>query len=196
VYFRNTGNEEAKRKSIVGRRAGGAGDSIGSEVVEYVVSFAWIDIFRFLTVWYCRNPSDDRKSHIFDGRTLHSGAASFQLCDITDSLLVPLINDEKSVRKEPDVCHVLFSFSLANLSQIADGWYTSHEFNLIKAVVRRKHFNLLQGKIIEDKDCADLFVPGGLSSNNTMVRTVNKKYLRKAKRNRRPVAPERLMVSL
>ncbi|QRW16504.1 transcription factor tau subunit sfc1 [Rhizoctonia solani] len=146
VYFRNTANEEARRKSIVGRRAGGAGDSTGPEVVE--------------------TPSDDRKSHIFDGRTLHSGAASFQLCDITDSLLVPLINDQKSVRKEPD---------------IADGWYTSHEFNLIKAVVRRKHFNLLQGKIIEDKDCADL--------------TVNKKYLRKAKSNRRPVAPERLMAA-
>ncbi|KAF8681358.1 RNA polymerase III transcription factor (TF)IIIC subunit [Rhizoctonia solani] len=164
VYFRNTANEEARRKSIVGRRAGGAGDSTGPEVVEFV----------FVT------PSDDRKSHIFDGRTLHSGAASFQLCDITDSLLVPLINDQKSVRKEPD---------------IADGWYTSHEFNLIKAVVRRKHFNLLQGKIIEDKDCADLFVPGGLTSSNTMVRTVNKKYLRKAKSNRRPVAPERLMAA-
>ncbi|KAF8709297.1 RNA polymerase III transcription factor (TF)IIIC subunit, partial [Rhizoctonia solani] len=160
VYFRNTANEEARRKSIVGRRAGGAGDSTGPEVVDA--------------------PSDDRKSHIFDGRTLHSGAASFQLCDITDSLLVPLINDQKSVRKEPD---------------IADGWYTSHEFNLIKAVVRRKHFNLLQGKIIEDKDCADLFVPGGLTSSNTMVRTVNKKYLRKAKSNRRPVAPERLMAA-
>ncbi|GAB1519592.1 hypothetical protein RhiTH_002660 [Rhizoctonia solani] len=160
VYFRNTANEEARRKSIVGRRAGGAGDSTGPEVIDA--------------------PSDDRKSHIFDGRTLHSGAASFQLCDITDSLLVPLINDQKSVRKEPD---------------IADGWYTSQEFNLIKAVVRRKHFNLLQGKIIEDKDCADLFVPGGLTSSNTMVRTVNKKYLRKAKSNRRPVAPERLMAA-
>ncbi|KAH7343258.1 RNA polymerase III transcription factor IIIC subunit-domain-containing protein [Rhizoctonia solani] len=162
VYFRNTANEEARRKSIVGRRAGGTGDSAnaGPEVVEA--------------------PPDDRSSHIFDGRTLHSGAASFQLCDITDSLLVPLIKDEKSVRKEPD---------------IADGWYTSHEFSLIKAVVRRKHFNLLQGKIIEDKDCADLFVPGGLASSNTIVRPVGKKYLRKAKSNRRPVAPERLMVS-
>ncbi|KAG8711285.1 tau 95 subunit of transcription factor TFIIIC [Ceratobasidium sp. 423] len=152
VYFRNTANEEARRKSIVGRRAGGTGDN--AEVVEA--------------------PPDDRRSHIFDGRTLHSGAASFQLCDITDSLLVPLINDEKS---------------------IADGWYTSHEFSLIKAVVRRKHFNLLQGKIIEDKDCADLFVPGGLTSSNTMVRAVSKKYLRKAKSNRRPVAPERLMAA-
>ncbi|CAE6426690.1 unnamed protein product [Rhizoctonia solani] len=160
VYFRNTANEEARRKSIVGRRAGGTGDNTGLEVVDA--------------------PPDDRRSHIFDGRTLHSGAASFQLCDITDSLLVPLINDEKSVRKEPD---------------IADGWYTSHEFSLIKAVVRRKHFNLLQGKIIEDKDCADLFVPGGLTSSNTMVRAVSKKYLRKAKSNRRPVAPERLMAA-
>ncbi|CUA67791.1 Transcription factor tau subunit sfc1 [Rhizoctonia solani] len=162
VYFRNTANEEARRKSIVGRRAGGTGDSsnTGPDIVEA--------------------PSEDRTSHIFDGRTLHSGAASFQLCDITDSLLVPLINDEKSVRKEPD---------------IADGWYTSHEFGLIKAVVRRKHFNLLQGKVIEDKDCADLFVPGGLTSSNTMVRAVNKKYLKKAKSNKRPVAPERLMAA-
>ncbi|KAG9099694.1 tau 95 subunit of transcription factor TFIIIC [Ceratobasidium sp. 370] len=99
-------------------------------------------------------PGNDRESHIFDGQTLHAGAASFQLCDITDSLLVPLINDERAVRQEPD---------------IADGWYNSHEFALIKAVVRRKHFNLLQGKIISDKDCADLFVPGGLSSSNTIA---------------------------
>ncbi|KAG8738626.1 tau 95 subunit of transcription factor TFIIIC [Ceratobasidium sp. 428] len=160
VYFRNTANEDARRKSIVGRRAG------GENPVEVEV------------------PENDRESHIFDGKTLHTGAASFQLCDITDSLLVPLINDERSLRQEPD---------------IADGWYTSHEFALIKAVVRRKHFNLLQGKVISDKDCADLFVPGGLVSSNTFVRTASsstgKKFLRKARGNRRPVAPEKLMAA-
>ncbi|KAG8724936.1 tau 95 subunit of transcription factor TFIIIC [Ceratobasidium sp. 395] len=131
-----------------------------------------------------RIPENDHESHIFDGKTLHAGAASFQLCDITDSLLVPLINDARSLRQEPD---------------IADGWYTSHEFALIKAVVRRKHFNLLQGKVISDKDCADLFVPGGLASSNTVVRpassTAGKKFLRKARGNRRPVAPEKLMAA-
>ncbi|KAG9080001.1 tau 95 subunit of transcription factor TFIIIC [Ceratobasidium sp. UAMH 11750] len=160
VYFRNTANEDARRKSLVERRAG------GDNAAE------------------AEMPGNDRESHIFDGKTLHAGAASFQLCDITDSLLVPLINDERSVRQEPD---------------IADGWYTSHEFALIKAVVRRKHFNLLQGKIVSDKDCADLFVPGGLSSSNTIVRAVSssagKKFPRKARSNRRPVAPERLMAA-
>ncbi|KAG8723705.1 tau 95 subunit of transcription factor TFIIIC [Ceratobasidium sp. 395] len=160
VYFRNTANEDARRKSIVGRRAGGENP-------------AEVEV-----------PENDRESHIFDGKTLHTGAASFQLCDITDSLLVPLINDARSLRQEPD---------------IADGWYTSHEFSLIKAVVRRKHFNLLQGKVVSDKDCADLFVPGGLVSSNTFVRTASsstgKKFLRKARGNRRPVAPEKLMAA-
>ncbi|KAG8738635.1 tau 95 subunit of transcription factor TFIIIC [Ceratobasidium sp. 428] len=156
----NTANEDARRKSIVGRRAG-------------VDNPAEVEV-----------PENDRESHIFDGKTLHTGAASFQLCDITDSLLVPLINDARSLRQEPD---------------IADGWYTSHEFALIKAVVRRKHFNLLQGKVISDKDCADLFVPGGVASSNTVVRpassTAGKKFLRKARGNRRPVAPEKLMAA-
>ncbi|KAG9119523.1 tau 95 subunit of transcription factor TFIIIC [Ceratobasidium sp. 392] len=160
VYFRNTANEDARRKSIVGRRAGGDNPA------------------------EAETPGNDPESHIFDGKTLHGGAASFQLCDITDSLLVPLINDERSVRQEPD---------------IADGWYAAHEFALIKAVVRRKHFNLLQGKVISDKDCADLFVPGGLSSSNTMVPAVSssasKRFPRKARSNRRPPAPERLMAA-
>ncbi|QRW02231.1 transcription factor tau subunit sfc1 [Ceratobasidium sp. AG-Ba] len=160
VYFRNAANEEARRKSIVERRPGRENSTEAEP------------------------PAGDRESHIFDGRTLRTGAASFQLCDITDSLLVPLINDERSVRKEPD---------------IADGWYTSHEFALIKAVVRRKHFNLLQGKVISDKDCADLFVPGGLTASNSAARNgmphVGKKFPRKAKGNRRPVAPERLMAA-
>lgn len=83
--------------------------------------------------------------------------------------------------------------------QIADGWYISGEFGLIKAVVRRKHFNLLQGKVISDNDCADLFVEGGLSSSNNIIRiepaSTSKRFPRKSKSKRRPIAPEKLMVS-
>ncbi|KAF8605517.1 hypothetical protein BDV93DRAFT_439107 [Ceratobasidium sp. AG-I] len=161
VYFRNTANEDSRRKSIVGRRAGE--DNV-SKVVECVISSV-----------------NDPNSHIFDGETLHSGAASFQLCDITDSLLVSMIHDEEAIRQEPDV---------------SDGWYTAKEFGFIKAVVRRKHFNLLQGKVISDKDCADLFV---LSSSNKTARNestgTGKKFLRKSRSKRRPIAPEKLMVS-
>lgn len=41
VYFRNTANEDSRRKSIVGRRAGG---DTTSEAIEYI---AWlVDLIR------------------------------------------------------------------------------------------------------------------------------------------------------
>ncbi|KAI9467269.1 RNA polymerase III transcription factor IIIC subunit-domain-containing protein [Lactarius psammicola] len=46
---------------------------------------------------------DDRRSHIFDGVTLTSETAAFQLCDITDPMLKQMIDEEEDVR---DSCNV------------------------------------------------------------------------------------------
>ena len=56
---------------------------------------------------------DERRSHIFDGTTVTSETAAFQLCDITDPMLQEMIEaeDEESLR---DACNE------------RDGWYTTH----------------------------------------------------------------------
>lgn len=43
------------------------------------------------------------RSHIFDGRTVTTETAAFQLCDITDPLLEKMIKDEDSIRDRCDV---------------------------------------------------------------------------------------------
>ncbi|KAG8746767.1 tau 95 subunit of transcription factor TFIIIC [Ceratobasidium sp. 414] len=167
VYFRNTANEDARRKSLVERRVGGDNSAEAD---------LWLPKERPGTIV---SPISSTAKHFTRG--LHPS-------NYKNQMYVP----PGRPSKQP----LTFNISA---SQVADGWYTSHEFALIKAVVRRKHFNLLQGKIISDKDCADLFVPGGLSSSNRTVRTVpssaGKKFPRKARSKRRPVAPERLMAA-
>jgi general transcription factor 3C polypeptide 5 (transcription factor C subunit 1) len=43
------------------------------------------------------------RTHIFDGATLTSETAAFQLCDIVDPLLKEMIEDESELR---DTCNV------------------------------------------------------------------------------------------
>ena len=45
----------------------------------------------------------NNRSHIFDGDTLTSETAAFQLCDITDPMLKQMIEEEEDVR---DSCNV------------------------------------------------------------------------------------------
>ncbi len=45
----------------------------------------------------------NNRSHIFDGVTLTSETAAFQLCDITDPMLKQMIDEEEDVR---DSCNV------------------------------------------------------------------------------------------
>lgn len=44
-----------------------------------------------------------RKSHIFDGKELHRSEATYQLVDITDSLLYDLIRDPNARSSTVDV---------------------------------------------------------------------------------------------
>ncbi|THH20126.1 hypothetical protein EW146_g1148 [Bondarzewia mesenterica] len=98
---------------------------------------------------------DDRRSHIFDGVTITKETAAFQLCDIEDPLLKEMIEDEEEVR---ETCNE------------RDGWYTTHQFERIKAVLRLKFFSLLEGHIVTDEECAKvLATPEGLENVKRIV---------------------------
>lgn len=84
---------------------------------------------------------DDRRSHIFDGVTLTSETAAFQLCDITDSMLKQMIDEEEDVR---DSCNE------------RDGWFTSRALERIKTVLRHRFFALLEGYVATDEECLKL----------------------------------------
>ena len=43
------------------------------------------------------------RSHIFDGVTLSSETAAFQLCDITDPMLKRTIDEEEDIRESCNV---------------------------------------------------------------------------------------------
>ena len=51
----------------------------------------------------------NNRSHIFDGVTLTSETAAFQLCDITDPMLKEMIEDEQEIR---DACNVSSSVQI------------------------------------------------------------------------------------
>ncbi|KAI0721934.1 RNA polymerase III transcription factor IIIC subunit-domain-containing protein [Cerioporus squamosus] len=89
---------------------------------------------------------DERRSHIFDGETVTSETAAFQLCDITDPMLKEMVeaDDEDSLR---DTCNE------------RDGWYTTHALERIKTILRHKFFSLLEGHIPTREECERLLVP-------------------------------------
>ncbi|OSD01840.1 hypothetical protein PYCCODRAFT_1478265 [Trametes coccinea BRFM310] len=121
LYFRNI-NHPISRPSVVSRRQEQRNESAQA---------------RFSGV-------DDRRSHIFDGTTVTSETAAFQLCDITDPMLKEMIEDEDAVR---ETCNE------------RDGWYTTHALERIKTVLRHKFFSLLLGHVATREECERLLVP-------------------------------------
>ncbi|KAI0771512.1 RNA polymerase III transcription factor IIIC subunit-domain-containing protein [Trametes elegans] len=121
LYFRNI-NHPISRPSIVTRRQEQRNESAQA---------------RFSGV-------DDRRSHIFDGTTVTSETAAFQLCDITDPMLKEMIEDEDALR---ETCNE------------RDGWYTTAALERIKAVLRHKFFSLLLGHVATREECERLLVP-------------------------------------
>jgi general transcription factor 3C polypeptide 5 (transcription factor C subunit 1) len=104
LYFRNL-NHPIGRASVVSRRqesrtmAASMNRSLGEQarddrrslpqcVVETVAKFL------------------HNRSHIFDGVTLSSETAAFQLCDITDPMLKRMMDEEEDVRES---CNVAWS---------------------------------------------------------------------------------------
>ncbi|KAG7445824.1 uncharacterized protein BT62DRAFT_135878 [Guyanagaster necrorhizus] len=108
-----------------------------------------------------------RTSHIFDGRTLTKETAAFQLCDIEDPMLKEMIEDASDLRETCDE---------------RDGWYSTHVFERIKAVLRHKFFSLLDGHIATDEECRNLLATHEGSTSRTMTTSRNAK-LRSGKHN-------------
>ncbi|KAI0773771.1 RNA polymerase III transcription factor IIIC subunit-domain-containing protein [Fomes fomentarius] len=123
LYFRNI-NHPIVRPSVVTRRQEQRNDAAQA---------------RF-------SGMDERRSHIFDGQTVTSETAAFQLCDITDLMLKEMIeaDDEESLR---DTCNE------------RDGWYTTPALECIKTVLRHKFFSLLHGHVATREECEKLLVP-------------------------------------
>ncbi|KAH9981862.1 RNA polymerase III transcription factor IIIC subunit-domain-containing protein [Russula compacta] len=123
LYFRNL-NHPIGRASVVSRRQ------------ESRTSVASMN--RSLS----EQARDDRRSsHIFDGVTLSSETAAFQLCDIIDPMLKRMIDEEEDIRES---CNE------------RDGWFTSRALERIKAVLRHKFFALLEGYVATDEECLKL----------------------------------------
>ncbi|KAI0282363.1 RNA polymerase III transcription factor IIIC subunit-domain-containing protein [Russula aff. rugulosa BPL654] len=91
-------------------------------------------VSRRRDVWHDR-------SHIFDGVTLSSDTAAFQLCDITDPMLRGMIDDEENIRES---CNE------------RDGWFTSRALERIKTVLRHKFFALLEDYVATHEECLKL----------------------------------------
>ncbi|KAK0206225.1 RNA polymerase III transcription factor IIIC subunit-domain-containing protein [Desarmillaria ectypa] len=108
-----------------------------------------------------------RNSHIFDGRTLTKETAAFQLCDIEDPMLKEMIEDASDLRETCDE---------------RDGWYSTHVFERIKAVLRHKFFSLLDGHIATDEECRNLLATHEGSTSKTVTSSRNAK-LRSGKHN-------------
>ncbi|KAA1067927.1 tau 95 subunit of transcription factor TFIIIC [Puccinia graminis f. sp. tritici] len=86
--------------------------------------------------------SDALRDHIFDGLELHQSVGTYQLCDITDPLLVSLINSTKGVLPKCDV---------------RTGWFTSNAIEQIRSILRRKFHALLdEQRVVKDIECVDL----------------------------------------
>ncbi|KNZ57118.1 uncharacterized protein VP01_2237g5 [Puccinia sorghi] len=78
----------------------------------------------------------------FDGLELHQSVGTYQLCDISDPLLVSLINSTKGVLPKCDV---------------RTGWYTSNAIEQIRSILRRKFHALLdEQRLVKDIECVDL----------------------------------------
>ncbi|KAI0643723.1 RNA polymerase III transcription factor IIIC subunit-domain-containing protein [Trametes meyenii] len=126
LYFRNI-NHPISRPSVVSRRQEQRNESAQA---------------RF-------SGADERRSHVFDGATVTSETAAFQLCDITDAMLAEMIADEDARR---ETCSE------------RDGWYTAHALERIKVVLRHKFFSLLLGHVATQEECERLLVPDEGSS--------------------------------
>ncbi|EKM80519.1 hypothetical protein AGABI1DRAFT_73813 [Agaricus bisporus var. burnettii JB137-S8] len=83
----------------------------------------------------------ERRSHIFDGKTITKETAAFQLCDICDPMLKAMIENPEGIR---DTCHE------------RDGWYSNHALERIKTVLRHKFFTGLDGRVATDEECKAL----------------------------------------
>lgn len=84
-----------------------------------------------------------RTSHIFDGKHAPHASSTFQLCDITDVTIVPLVQatGRTNLREEPD---------------IVTGWYTTQAWDAIRAAISARFRALLGDDTSSSAAAADL----------------------------------------
>ncbi|KAF8845693.1 hypothetical protein BDN67DRAFT_1006961 [Paxillus ammoniavirescens] len=145
IYFRNA-NHPMSRVSIVSRRQ--EGRSVATYNARSIEQEEAMDV-------------DRRKSHIFDGVAITRETAAFQLCDIHDSMLKEMIEEEEDLR---EICDE------------RDGWYSTHAFERIKTVLRHKFFSLLQGYVATQEECEALLEEGAGSKKTQTTRVKKLKY--------------------
>ncbi|EKM59615.1 uncharacterized protein PHACADRAFT_205839 [Phanerochaete carnosa HHB-10118-sp] len=114
VYFRNT-SHQMQRPSVTARRQEGRGDGIRT-----------------------REGDDNKRSHIFDGKTSHGETAAFQLCDLQDELLKEMVENEGDLR---EICDE------------RTGWFSTQAFEKIKTVLRYKWNSLQMGYVPTREEC-------------------------------------------
>jgi hypothetical protein len=97
---------------------------------------------------------------VFDGRSLNSDTAAFQLCDIVDPMLKDMVDDDDDLR---EVCHVSEPNAekcyTLTIRKDKDGWYKTEPFEQIKIILRHKFYSLLDGYVATDEECNALLIP-------------------------------------
>ncbi|KAF4630494.1 hypothetical protein G7Y89_g7641 [Cudoniella acicularis] len=86
-----------------------------------------------------RKANPNTRSHIFDGKTLEPDGKIWQVCDVSDPLLVQLINNSP-FRDECDKKN--------------DGWYPSGSWAKIKAIMKTKLIAIRAQKVVADEEFA------------------------------------------
>lgn len=99
---------------------------------------------------YSQAAKEDDEGYMFDGKSVSLGGKVWQVCDITDPLLLPLIHNSP-YRDVFDVS--------------TDGWYTNGTMAKLRAIMRTKVMALRMEKEVTDEDFAmslavDDIVPG------------------------------------
>ncbi|RUS35619.1 hypothetical protein BC938DRAFT_482170 [Jimgerdemannia flammicorona] len=85
-------------------------------------------------------------SHMFDGKTKPRDTGIFQMCDVTDPQLRPLIETKDYLRP---ICNVSFC---PGLTQKEDGWYDHSIVHRLRRVIRRKFTELHNGHVPQEQD--------------------------------------------
>ncbi|ORY74836.1 RNA polymerase III transcription factor IIIC subunit-domain-containing protein [Protomyces lactucae-debilis] len=103
---------------------------------------------KYQSVYFLHKPKADgpqhekNETHIFDGVTPHLAARTFALCDISDPVIVQIIQ-RATVRTECDP---------------KDGWFRHATINAVRHVLKEKAVKLSEGQIPSDAEFRDILI--------------------------------------
>jgi general transcription factor 3C polypeptide 5 (transcription factor C subunit 1) len=107
------------------------------EEEEKIPGMPWSDVRQTYSIAARAEMAEAPVTHLFDGNTLTIDGKLWQLCDITDPLLVHLI-ENAPYRGTCDI--------------ESDGWYTNGALAKIKAIMKTKLLAIRANKELNDKD--------------------------------------------